>query len=272
MYWKIFKPCAQLAPYIKQYWVLETDISDGEVTERVIPTGNLDIMFHYKRPFEVNKEDKIRVQPQFFLSGMSSHYSDVTAYANSGVVSVTFYPEGACYFFDFPLHEIENQIISLKDIDQKEIRIIEQQLFDAPAITDKIKIIEQFLYNRIRQVKHYDHLLVKQGLAFIKNKRGDLKVKELSKELFTTERTIERKFSAIVGKAPKQYIRLIRFHETINGLYQIGKKNLTEFAYDNGYFDQAHFINEFKSLSGYTPKEFLLNCPCEMDNGLQEDL
>jgi AraC-like DNA-binding protein len=73
------------------------------------------------------------------------------------------------------------------------------------------------------------------------------------------------KFSSYLGKTPKQFIRIVRFQSVIQNLSCAGPKDLTRFTYDNGYFDQAHFIKDFKNLSGYTPKEFLALGPCHAD-------
>jgi AraC-like DNA-binding protein len=83
----------------------------------------------------------------------------------------------------------------------------------------------------------------------------------LAEKLITTPKNMERKFSNHLGKTPKQYIKLVRFQETLNDFSTHKNIHLTEYAYRNGYFDQAHFIRDFKSFSGYTPKEFVEKYP-----------
>jgi AraC-like DNA-binding protein len=78
-------------------------------------------------------------------------------------------------------------------------------------------------------------------------------------------KTLERKFACLVGKTPKQYARIVRFTEVIKGFSSMNDPLLTTHAYENGYFDQAHFVKDFKALSGYTPKEFLSRYPCHSD-------
>lgn len=53
----------------------------------------------------------------------------------------------------------------------------------------------------------------------------------------------------------------MRFHEVLHNLSGINELSLTEHAYNNGYFDQSHFIHDFKSYTGYTPKEFSVKYP-----------
>jgi len=87
----------------------------------------------------------------------------------------------------------------------------------------------------------------------------------LASKLAVTSRNLERKFASLVGKSPKQFIRIVRFQEVMNGIIHQKPNYLTEYAFNNGYFDQSHFIHEFKTLSGYTPSEFVKLCPCRED-------
>ncbi|MBC8182113.1 AraC family transcriptional regulator [candidate division KSB1 bacterium] len=63
-------------------------------------------------------------------------------------------------------------------------------------------------------------------------------------------------FSKFIGITPKQYLKTIRFQLSLHKKAQNDKLNITELAYESGYYDQAHLINEFKSLTGQTPKQY----------------
>ncbi len=69
----------------------------------------------------------------------------------------------------------------------------------------------------------------------------------------------------MVGKTPKQFIKIVRFQNILNTFSVANSVSLTEIAYASGYFDQAHFIKDFKSFSGYTPKDFFANHQCQSD-------
>ena len=100
MHYQFIQPSAILSPYIRHYWVLETDVSEGNVCERVVPTGNMQVMFHYKKPFVVTyPNNEVYRQPQSFLSGMNNSYIDASTQGESGVIAVDFHTYGACNFF-----------------------------------------------------------------------------------------------------------------------------------------------------------------------------
>jgi AraC-like DNA-binding protein len=265
MRFQFIKPTGFLAQYIRHYWILEAEDSDGEICERVIPTGNIQWMFHYKKTFVIKNSGKLVKQPRSLVSGISSNFSDVATCGESGVIAVTFYPHGASHFLNFPLSEIENASIDLEDIFNTKVKPIEEQICTVNTLAERIGIIERFLLNCFKPINNNDFLLIKKGVALINQRKGQINASELAGMLLYTNKSLERKFSALLGKTPKQFIRIVRFQRIIQSFSIPGNKHLTQLAYENGYFDQAHFVKDFKSLSGYTPKEFIALGPCQAD-------
>jgi AraC-like DNA-binding protein len=262
MTFRIVHPSGFLKKFVKQYCFMETDVHEGNVMERVIPTENVQLMFHYKNPFVVfHSNNKLVTQPRSIISGLSHSFSDVSTNGESGVVFISFYPTGACHFFDFPLSEIENQSIDMSDVLGNEIGQIEETLYFANTIEEKTGIIESFLLRRYSPIPSHDYLLLQKGIDIIKWEKGQSNAVTLSDSLATSPKTLERKFARYLGKTTKQMIKLIRFQQILHNLSSCKTLSLTNQAYLNGYFDQSHFIHDFKTFSGYTPKEFLIRYP-----------
>ncbi|MBN1821021.1 MAG: helix-turn-helix transcriptional regulator [Prolixibacteraceae bacterium] len=241
---------------------MESDINEADVMERVIPTENIQLMFHYKNPFVVfHSYDTVIKQPRSIISGLSDNYWDVSTAGETGVVFISFHPTGACHFFNFPLSEIENQSVNLTDIFNSEIRQIEELLYLKDNIREKVNIIENFLIRHYSPIHSHDGMLIQKGVEIVKNWKGQTNAKYLSDCLYTSPKTLERKFAKYLGKTTKQIIKLIRFQEILQDLSVNKNVSLTEYAYRNGYFDQSHFIKDFKTYSGYTPKDFLVKYP-----------
>lgn len=262
MNFRFIQPSLHLRSYVKHYCFMESEACEPDVIERVIPTESIQLMFHYRQPFVVLEEDKIvSHQPQSIISGLSNSFSDVSTYGAAGVVFVAFQPAGACHFFRFPLSDIENQSLDMKDIFNKEIREVEEKLYYQNSFDERATVIDNFLLKRMSGVKQHDYLLLQESLRIIKQNLGQTDTNALSAALFTTPKTLERKFATMVGKTPKQFIKLIRFQSTIEDMTLRKGSNLTDYAYRNGYSDQSHFIRDFKAFSGFTPKEFMVRYP-----------
>jgi AraC-like DNA-binding protein len=241
---------------------MESSSFEEDITERVIPAENIQLMFHYKNPFVVHHFNNTKTQqPQSIISGLSNSFSDVSTNGETGVVFVSFYPTGACHFFNFPLTEIENQSIDISDVLGPEIRQIEETLYLANSTAEKISVIEKFLIKRYSPIPSYDYRLLQKGIEIIKGNKGQINAYSLSDSLSITSKTLERKFAHYLGKTTKQVIKLIRFQEVLHDFSTNKELMLTERAYNNGYFDQAHFIRDFKAFTGYTPKEFAAKYP-----------
>jgi AraC-like DNA-binding protein len=269
MKFQFLQPSIYLRNYVKHYCFMESEACEQNVSERVIPTESIQLMFHYRQPFVVLKEDKIvSCQPQSIISGLSNSFSDVSTFGAAGVVFVAFQPVGACHFFRFPLSEIENQSLDMKDIFSKEIKEVEEKLYCKTNFEERAKVIDSFLLKKMSVVKQHDYLLLQKGVKIIKQNRGQMNTAALSTQLFATSKSLERKFSAFLGMTPKQYFKLIRFQATIEDMTLRKGIPLTDFAYSNGYSDQSHFIRDFKTFSGFTPKEFIVryaNCGLNTD-------
>jgi len=262
MHFEIVQSSGFLKKFIKQYCFMESGVHEANVCERVIPTDNIQLMFHYKNPFVVCHSNNLFIhQPRSIITGLNNSFSDVSTDGEAGVIFVTFRSAGACHFFDFPLSEIENQSINLADIFSKEIKQVEERLYSKKSTGERVEVIEDFLLRRFSPIASYDYSLIQAGIQFIRQNKGQISALTLSDKLSTTTKSLERKFSGYLGKTPKQFIKLIRFQETLLDLGNNKDINLTEYAYRNGYFDQSHFIRDFKSYSGYTPKDFIAKYP-----------
>ncbi len=261
------KPSGILSQFINYYWVLESFWPEPEITERVIPNGTVELFFHFKNPLRVKRADGSEFQqPNSFLSGISSSYADVFSCGEIGLIAVMFYPHGTSHFFRFPLNELEGSPLNLSNLYYQEIRDIEEQLSEAASLQQRITVVEKFLLRKLNEINKNDSELVGSAIQYINLNKGRITSTELSKKLFVTPKTLERKFSTFVGKTPKQFIKIVRFQNAINSYSNYPKKSLTAIAYENGYFDQSHFINDFKMFSGYSPKEFFKIYPTHPDH------
>jgi AraC-like DNA-binding protein len=84
-----------------------------------------------------------------------------------------------------------------------------------------------------------------------------LSAKQLSEKINISQRQLSRRFNSYVGISPKEFIRTNRFIYSLKHLKKYPAINLTEIAYESGYYDQAHFIRECKEFSGLTPGELI---------------
>ena len=131
---------------------------------------------------------------------------------------------------------------------------LEDKMMNSVSDQQRILTVESFILQRLQQ-KQIPQLPVFEVLKFILTTTGNPKVKELSTDYFVSERQLERQFQKFTGFVPKQFIRINRFNRAIR-LYGNRDFRLIDIALDCGYYDQSHFINDFKQFSGLSPKDF----------------
>lgn len=105
-----------------------------------------------------------------------------------------------------------------------------------------------------------DLSLITKAIELIEINSGHLEITELSKRLGVSDRTIRNHFYNCIGCSPKEYFRIVKLKQIA---YQLkhSESSLTDIAYDNNYFDQAHFIREVKGITGQSPNQLRKEIP-----------
>jgi AraC-like DNA-binding protein len=103
-------------------------------------------------------------------------------------------------------------------------------------------------------------VLVQQITAAALADRNIVSTAQLAASFHLTVRTLERLFSKYAGTNPKWVIKIFRFHDMVERIANSNDNNWAQLAADLGYFDQAHFIKDFRMLMGKTPQEYAVEC------------
>ncbi len=256
MNYQTFEPNQDLAAFIKYYWTLESPEEEMPEKQTIVPDGCMEMIFHYGSLYKQYLENGNRIiQPRCFVIGQLTRPLEIEPTGDTGIFSIRFHPEGFLPFTGNSIKEMENTAVPLEMLFGKDGREIGQQILNADSTSERIKLIEIFLLNRLTDIKTIDRI-VKSTVSTIITANGQLPVEELSRLSKVNRRQLVRKFSAAIGLSPKQVSRTIRLQAALKMLLNDQYSSLADLAYENQYYDQAHFIREFKEFTGSTPKEF----------------
>lgn len=259
MNYQTFEPSNDLTTLIKCYWTLESETEETPEKQTIIPDGCMEMIFHYGDLYRQYTENgNSLIQPKCFVIGQLTRPLEIEPTGKTGIFSVRFHPNGFLPFTTIPIKEMENTAVSLEKLFGQNGQEIEQQILTASSTAERIKLIEVFLLNRLTDNETIDRI-VKSTVETILTANGQLTIDELSKQTNINRRQLERKFSSAIGLSPKQLSKTIRLQATLKMLLNKKFTSLTALAYENEYYDQAHFIKDFKELTGFTPKEFYGN-------------
>lgn len=259
MNYQTFEPNNKLMILIKCYWALESPKEETSEKQTIVPDGCMEMIFHYGNLYRQYTENgKSIIQPRCFVIGQLTRPLEIEPTGETGIFSVRFHPNGFLPFATVPIKEMENAAVSLEKLFGKDGQEIEQKILTANSTSERIKLIETFLLSRLTDTETVDRI-VKSTVETILTTNGQLSVDELSKQMNINRRQLERKFSSTIGLSPKQLSKTIRLQATLKMLLNKKFTSLTALAYESEYYDQAHFIKDFKELTGFTPKEFYVN-------------
>jgi AraC-like DNA-binding protein len=260
MYYNISKPSTLLSQYVKHYWSIDSCIATGKETiQRIVPTGLFELIFYLADKPQSNDSHKA-INDKIIVTGQLKDYHDLILTGNLSIFAIYFLPHGLSMFLDLPIKEIFNQSIPLRLIIKDTINKLEDEISSADTFEKKISIAEKFLMSQIRKnEKKYKYDRIKHTIYKINQAKGIIDIEDLASQTFLSRKQFERTFAEYVGTSPKQFLQIIRFQNTIYEKSQNPHIRLTDLAYNCGYFDQAHMINEFKKFSGITPKKYFEN-------------
>jgi len=243
-------PGDALKPYVKLLAISE---ATEESAYKVLPGTSMVMGFQYRGSL-VTVEDTTEIKLNTAgISGLQDTFRVFKNSKNIGTVLVYFNETGAAYFFKAPMNELFGESVALDNfINQSELNEIEDRLSEAQSHQERIGIIEQFLINHIQPL--YTDKLVQTAIAHIQQAKGNIKINDLAKLLYTSKSPLEKRFRKIVGASPKKFASIVRFNALLKS--HTDEKTLTELGLEAGYFDQAHFIHDFRTFTGETPETY----------------
>ncbi len=243
-------PTDQLKDYIKYYVVSENEI---ESEYKVLPSPGLVIGFQYKGQLATIKNNKENKLTSAGITGIADSYNMFKNSADIGTVLVYFTEIGFTHFSSNPAYVLFNLNLSLDDIfDKSKVHEVQEKLAIASTDKHRIKIVEQFLLTQLKNIQT-DQLIV-EAVKLIYQNKGTIRVKELNEKLFISSSPFEKRFRKVVGTTAKKFASIVRFNSVLDHMNKT--KSLSEICYKNHFFDQAHFIKDFKQFTGDTPENF----------------
>ncbi|HYE53607.1 MAG TPA: helix-turn-helix domain-containing protein, partial [Chitinophagaceae bacterium] len=250
MSYQTYIPCDALKPYVRSFAIAES-IEEGSY--KILPDTGIVIGFQYKGKLSYFDNSNEVALSAAGITGLRDSYRTFRNAANTGTVLVYFKEAGAATFFRQPIHELFRESVSLENFMlRSELLVTEEQLAEASTHSAKIEVIEQFLLARMQSTT--PDQMVLSALALIHKSKGTIRIRELAQQLYISQGALEKRFRKVAGASPKKFAGIVRIKHILQK-YD-ASSSLTSLGYEAGFYDQAHFIKEFKAFTGETPDTF----------------
>ncbi|MCC3214819.1 helix-turn-helix transcriptional regulator [Chryseobacterium sp. X308] len=246
-------PSASLAPYIKSYTIvtIDKDLRD----EVFYPSGYVDLIINISGGFAATTiNGKQKDTPGIELLGHLTVPTRLSAAKETSVLIARIYPHAGSLFFSDPLSEFTNYATDMYDVTKNESREIYDRIMQAGDLYSKISVLEMYFLQQLKknesQIKKAATIQALSQQFFMNEHSLDLPAMAQISGL--SERYIQKLFLAHIGIPPSSFAAVTRFNKSLPMVLNT-RKPLTAIAYECGYYDQAHFIKEFKKFTGITP-------------------
>ncbi|MGK7396175.1 MAG: AraC family transcriptional regulator [Candidatus Cyclobacteriaceae bacterium M3_2C_046] len=257
MNYQTFQPIFDLQSVVKCYWTLEVPIENKYQKQRIVPDGCIEMAFILGDDIKrFTSETDFILQPRAMVLGQTIEpfFIQPTGYVNT--FAIRFYPYGFGNFVTKPISHLANKETPIAELfGQKVADELEQKIIQSADTQQRIEIIETFLLNKLKEKNMIDKI-VESTINALLETSGSLSIVTILKENKSKRRQLERKFLKQIGISPKQLAKVIRLQTALKLLMNQETQTLTQIAYESEYYDQNHFIKDFKEFTGTTPKAF----------------
>ena len=252
-----FRPQGILKHYIQCYFVCGSDIAVF-TQDKVFASGHVEIMFNLGAfGFQEIRDGGLVKQPGIQLWGQTILPFTFAAGGRHEMLGIRFFPHTAAFFFEENIAAFNNQLIDFAEIGGKAALLLHAKLMETGRLDRRIALVEEFLLSRLSLSER------KLGKAALVNSI----MRELTKDDFfeninaiasrygVSSRYLQKVFLKYSGLSPHLFSKIARFQKS---LHMVVEKEipLTTIAHECGYFDQSHFIKDFKFFTGSAPSRF----------------
>ncbi|MBT1700244.1 helix-turn-helix transcriptional regulator [Fulvivirgaceae bacterium PWU4] len=255
MQYRQFPPSSILAPYVKYYWTLAMDADHHDV---IYPSGHVELALNISdgKVITILGDNHIKM-PNVEVFGQLTAPAHIVATKGTTILVVRFHAHASALFFPNQASDFTNDSIDLNDVFRGEPVELHDRVMEQNSIEHKIDALEKFLIRRlIRNDKNQGKLkLVEEICRHAMNSGEVFSVESLASHYGFSERYLQKLFLDFTGVSPKSFFTIQRFNRSLE-LLKSTTLSLTAIAHECGYYDQAHFIREFKAFTGITPSQF----------------
>ena len=253
------EPYPQLKRHINKMWLFESNgRAPSEDMKLIVPNGMLKLTIPFQngvsgknqRNFHLSKESQITLIGIADIPAIVDLEND----APHKNIGIEFSPLGAYRIFQLRQSEMKNNLFLLEEVIGKSARIIQEIIANTEVVEEKIQLIQSYLIKLLS--KSEPDLILDYCIREIENSNGLVTVIALAKKTGYSSRWLYEKFMEKVGLSPKSLSSVIRFMQFYEQWAKNPGANFFKNDMYNYFYDQAHFIKEFKRFTGLSPLKF----------------
>ncbi len=244
-----------LTKYIECYWTIEND--DPTInTQKIIPDGYPEIIIHYGNPYRININNKWELQSKYLVAGQITKHFYIENTGTSEVFGIKLKPPALTHLFNMKMDALNEKVVPIDELNEQELHNFLIKLYSVEN-EKRAEACNQYFKEMAIRLHDRGHF-IDAAIDMIFASNGAIEITTLYQTLFITERQLQRAFKKYVGISPKIFARIVRFNYIFQ-LIKNDKPSWAQIAFDAGYYDQSHFIKNFKTFTGEDPSGYFFD-------------
>jgi AraC-like DNA-binding protein len=254
MIYREFPASPLLRPYVERLWLLDGD-SPSPSADAILPDGRAEIIVHAGDPFvRVHADEAASRQAAVLVSGQLTRAIHVAPAGVTCVAGARFRPGGLHALLGVPQHELTDRVIPHADVDCTLGRALYDDACGRPRGADVVDALDRTLCRVAARLTRSRIDAIDRATALAARHEGLVRVRDLAAGAGLGRRQLERAFRDRVGVSPKFFLRVMRFQAVLGALgTQAADRRWAELALAHGFYDQSHFVNDFRAFTGAPP-------------------
>jgi len=254
-------PGPPLSRFLDILWFFDGRSQESR-KERVLPSGEMQIIITLRddslRTYDRKNTGRYETIRGSLLSGAQSEYTVIDAPLQNSLIGAHFRPGGAYPFLQLPAGKLQNTAVPLDTLWGLQAETLRSRLLEASTPREKFTIFEQALLQHFTRPAER-HAAVTFALREFAANPCSTTVSSVTAKLGISANRFIEVFRDQVGLTPKVFCRIKRFQLALQRIRAQQKINWPGVAMDCGYFDQSHFIHDFRAFSGINPSTYLVH-------------
>lgn len=252
-------PKSPLDQFVESF-IYHESYNPSHSIDRFLPDGNVEIIIDLddKPKFIYDNETlrKIQTCQNGWASGVRSEPISIHSGKESAMLVINFKKGLAYPFFSLPMNEIADSVVDADLLWGNSFAVLRERLLETKDITHRFLLTEDFLLKNL-QTNLSINPCVEYAVNEIIQNPDQINLGTLNKKIGYSQKHFISMFKKKVGITPKAYLKIMRFQKAISEIERLKEIDWTQLSQNCGFYDQAHFINDFRLLSGFTPEQYL---------------
>jgi AraC-like DNA-binding protein len=241
-----------LQQVVEYFWVLQGTPSEEDDSTLIYPEGCMEMLLSFAGPTRWHSTDHCLTLSKSIFSPIRTCHYDVHPMGRVEYLAIRFRPHSLPLISN-PVELFANRACNLEDVLDQRLWQAMQPVFSMETMPQRIAYLEELLTQWIVRGIPQQPVPFQHALHLLQRTHGLLPIQTLCHDTGLYPRKLERQFHHFLGVAPKTYARILRFNHVMDTFFQHTPTPASEFVFQAGYADQAHFIRECKEFTGRTP-------------------